>query len=116
MSDKIIIKQSDNDAKKNFEDNFDRIFRGKKHEPVIVTDNSKVNAGLLDRIAELEANKKWVSVDDYLPEKHDWYLVYQGDNRFCREYKHAYWVNSKEFKYGNVTHWATLQEPPKEGK
>ena len=47
----------------------------------------------------------WISVEDRLPEDSDWYLVYQGEHRFCREYRHDEWLSVKEAKYGDITHW-----------
>ena len=60
-------------------------------------------------------NNEWISVDDmYKPDDAEWYLVYQGNNRFCRMMINGEWFNAKEDKYGKVTHWMELPPPPKD--
>ena len=61
-------------------------------------------------------SNEWISVKDETPQDMDWYLVYQGNYRFCRVYEMGLWVDSKEDKYGEVTHWQHLPSPPDTGE
>ena len=63
--------------------------------------------------AELKKQNQWVSVKDRLPKADGCYLVYQGEFRFSRFYIKGSWINSKEDKYGSITHWMPLPTPPK---
>lgn len=92
--------KSDNAAKEHLE-------RIKKKGYINTTD------GVPRSIVVLTEDNGWISIKDKMPDKdNEWYLVYQGDNRFCREYDRGYWFSSKEFKYGEVTHWQPLPQPP----
>ena len=70
---------------------------------------------------------EWISVDDRLPDESGWYLAYQENgNIFCRELlvekyiappekvgqKHYSWIKQRPERYGYVTHWMPLPEPP----
>lgn len=66
----------------------------------------------------IEAEPKWISVKDRLPEDGGYYLVTcEGIERYV---KTAFWVITKQiWKLGyvtlpNVTHWMPLPELPKE--
>ena len=81
----------------------------------VANENSLAELGkALDRIKELEAENKWISVEDRLPEKGVNVLYYfkhvgthigmcDGTNSF---YGSAGWL------IGDVTHWMPLPEPP----
>lgn len=66
----------------------------------------------------------WISVDDRLPEEHEYVLIrmdgitFQGYLYFdIRDtYANMIWVNSKNNDHfdSEVTHWQPLPEPPKE--
>ena len=72
--------------------------------------------------AEIEKLKnQWISVDDRLPKKHDYYLVcHKHDNdsktnidKLIYSYSHGGWISTYGAKYsGIVTHWMPLPEPP----
>lgn len=68
-----------------------------------------------------EASKMmWISVDDRLPDDNGWYLVHHsGGMLFSRELidgtyfkSKKLWANAKADKYGQITHWMPLPEPP----
>lgn len=61
----------------------------------------------------MESMQDWTEIKDGLPPADGLYLVYQGDNRFSREFKDGAWVNAKIEKYGEITHWAYLPHKPK---
>lgn len=57
---------------------------------------------------------KWTNVDDRLPEKADWYLVYAENQRpFVAYFKGKTFPLNNH--YHKITHWMPLPEPPKEG-
>ena len=64
---------------------------------------------------------KWISVEDRLPEKQGYYLVYtEEDGVFSAEYnpkrERCPWTDESEgYCDFPVTHWMPLPEPPKEG-
>lgn len=57
---------------------------------------------------------KWTNVDEKLPEKADWYLVYAENQRpFVAYFKGKTFPLNNH--YHKITHWMPLPEPPKEG-
>jgi hypothetical protein len=67
----------------------------------------------------------WIPVQERLPEKEGWYLVYTAPDKkhrsinkaeFCKGFE---WNNFEPYwrgaggHWGNVTHWMPLPEPPK---
>ena len=66
---------------------------------------------------------EWISVEDRLPDKNDFYLAFDGGE----EVKYFYYMNEDGVHYWNyqhptkhwlrknnpVTHWMPLPEPPK---
>ena len=59
--------------------------------------------------------ENWISVEDRLPEKSDYFIVYKNDGRmavarFQSRGKRTHWGK------GNckITHWMPLPEPPEE--
>ena len=74
-------------------------------------------------IAELKKASVWISVDDRLPEKHDYYLVcHKFDNDTMSKINidkiifsgaHGGWISLYGSKYSEiVTHWQPLPKPP----
>lgn len=73
------------------------------------------------RVAELEAEQRWIPVSERLPEESNAYLVYSPDvpdGAGTKVWQVAYyaWKTPKmEFTTGyTVTHWMPLPKPPKE--
>jgi len=57
---------------------------------------------------------EWISIKNKTPSKNGSYLVYQKlGYRFTREFFNGTWQNAKSDKYGVITHWMPLPEPPK---
>lgn len=55
----------------------------------------------------------WIAVSESLPDADGSYLVYQsGGYRFSRDFIDGEWVNAKSKKYGDITHWMPLPQPP----
>jgi len=66
---------------------------------------------------------EWISVEDRLPEKHDYYLVSHmheiggrvNVDKLIYSDSHGGWVSLYGARYGGiVTHWMPVPEPPKE--
>lgn len=63
---------------------------------------------------------EWISVDERLPEKNDYYLVtaISGTGRKivrCSEYDHAWgWISHIDEGF-DITNWTSLPEPAKGG-
>jgi hypothetical protein len=55
----------------------------------------------------------WIRVCARLPTKDGMYLVFQGHDRWVREFKGGGFMNTKADKYGVITHWMSLPEPPR---
>ncbi len=60
-------------------------------------------------------NMEWIDAENEQPIDIGWYLVCQGNNRWVRFYEMGLWVDSKEDKYGEITHWMELPEMPAKG-
>lgn len=79
-----------------------------------ITQQEKESVQLAMDILQKQLNNGWISVEDRLPEKSDYYLVYCGDYdgvriiRFERLKTKVKWISKS-----NVTHWQPLPEPPK---
>lgn len=73
---------------------------------------------------QLAEGEKWISVNEYLPEKSGWYLVYGSYTRDCPQKtmeaifhkknnpKYSYFTSNDGIKTKNVTHWQSLPPPP----
>lgn len=66
---------------------------------------------------------EWISIEDRLPEKDGFYLVYaKSDNPFIPEVYVQEYVQEIGFTYDGewvdtrATHWMPLPKPPKEGE
>lgn len=87
----------------------------KYHEDLIGARDSQIQH------LENKLKNQWISVDDRLPKKHDYYLVcHKHDNdsktnidKLIYSYSHGGWISTYGAKYsGIVTHWMPLPEPP----
>ena len=69
---------------------------------------------LQSRIAELEAEQRWIPVSERLPEGNERIFVYVPPITYPQiaTYDHL----NKCFTRGNVTHWRPLPQPPKDGE
>lgn len=71
------------------------------------------------RIAELEQERRWISIDERLPNSSERVLIrmsnyYTVIASFFRNQK--YWKNDAGAIVHNVTHWQPLPQPQKEGE
>lgn len=74
-------------------------------------------AHLISRIAQLEAERRWVPVSERLPEMAGAYLCHIGATYGMT------WISVRKFIKGkwkglgaeNVTHWMPLPQPPEAG-
>lgn len=75
------------------------------------SDHMKEVEELQQQLAEKD---KWISVEDRLPEKNDYYLVISEDEDGLQDISKT-WFNGKElgFYINYVTHWQSLPSPPK---
>ncbi len=62
-----------------------------------------------DHSVELE-NNSWVSVDDRLPNKDGWYLVYFRFLCEIKKFSNGEWQNQR--LGSKITHWQPLPQPP----
>ena len=77
---------------------------------------SKKYKALQQRIAELEAERQWISVSERLPEEDGGYLCRVIEKSFITQThtRFVQWFIDKWCSYGEVTHWQPLPQPPKE--
>lgn len=70
------------------------------------------------RIAELEAEPRWISVRERLPEINTRVLAITPEGYMEVDYKYSgtsvYCGLAEFYSLDNVTHWMPLPEPPKE--
>lgn len=84
---------------------------------------------LLQQIAKLEFDARWILVSESLPEKEEGYQfsrnveVYDGeeviaeaylqveDHKYSPLYKKGHWYHSDGREIKNVTHWRTISRP-----
>ena len=67
---------------------------------------------LQSRIKELEDERKWISVEDELPEKNGYYIVWcdkPSEHGLVHYHKNTGWQNG--FYNDRVTHWKLLLPP-----
>lgn len=70
------------------------------------------NEALQSRIKELEDERKWISVEDELPEKNGYYIVWcdkPSEHGLVHYHKNTGWQNG--FYNDRVTHWKLLLPP-----
>ena len=77
------------------------------------------NANL--RIAELEAERRWIPVEERLPEKHECVLLLMKSKRYgvgvgighrLSSERHGWMVTYLPMPYDEITHWMPLPNPP----
>ncbi len=68
------------------------------------------------RIAELEAERRWIPVSERLPDKRLPVLVYTiyGETYSAMLLGEVWTGLHRDFRKGEITHWMPLPEPPKE--
>ena len=63
----------------------------------------------------VDAAPEWIRVEDGLPDKAGWYLVFRTKHTHAE----TAFFKGKTFPldnhYGTITHWMPLPEPPKDG-
>jgi len=66
------------------------------------------------RIAELEAERRWIPCSERMPDKNGWYLVmianewYDVSSDYCAKIGgEVYWSDKS-----SITHWMPLPDPP----
>lgn len=92
----------------------DKLAAGLPMLPKDIENIQQANTDMSQRIAELEAANRWISVKRLLPEKPGMYLVVSVD----RETNEP-WVMMMFYDFGmfqglaEVTHWKPLPDPPR---
>ena len=73
------------------------------------------------RIAELEAQQRWIPVSERLPEKHECVLLLMKSKRYgvgvgighrLSSERHGWMVTYLPMPYDEITHWMPLPNPP----
>ncbi len=77
-----------------------------------VFDSEEIENLLWDRICELmnRKNNGWISVDERLPNKDGWYLVYFRFLCEIKKFSNGEWQNQR--LGSKITHWQPLPQPP----
>lgn len=68
----------------------------------------------LERIAELEQQGEWISVDTAMPDEDGLYWTYNALEDYVPQKCYIYNKRNNKFNSHTVTHWKPLPSPPKD--